>query len=101
MQLTLDTQLQPSPDAIVTEVPDADGGLEGVILNIATHKFFNLNATGLRIWVTIERHGALSAAVQDLMTAFEVDRERAEAAVLRLAEELSAAELVKPADDPA
>lgn len=101
MHLTLDTRLRPSPDAIATEVPGADGSPESVILNIATHQYFNLNASGLRIWKTIERQEPLSAAAQDLLTGFDVEREQAEAAVLRLAEELSAAELVTPADDPA
>jgi hypothetical protein len=101
MPLTLDAQLQPSPDAIARELPGADGSPEGVILNIATHQYFSLNASGLRIWKIIEHREPLSAAVQDLMSGFDVEPERAEAAVLRLADELSAAELVKPVDDAA
>lgn len=94
MALTLNTCLQPSRDTIATEIPGAHGQPEAVLLNIATHQYFNLNASGVQIWKVIERQQPLSTAVEDLLVSFDVERERADAAVLRLAEELSAAALV-------
>jgi hypothetical protein len=94
MPITLDTRLAPNPDVIVTELPGSDGGTEAVLLNLATYKYFNLNGSGLRIWKLIEQQQPLSAAANDLMAHFDVEREQADAAVLRLAAELSAAELV-------
>ena len=94
MHLNLETRLQPNVDVIVTELTDREGKPEAVLLNVPTHKYFSLNATGIRIWKQLELRQPLSAAVADITEAFDVSRERAEASVLRLADELRAAELV-------
>jgi hypothetical protein len=99
MPLTLDTKLQAKPDVIVTELADREGKPEAVLLNIATHKYFSLNASGIRIWKVLAQGQPLSAAVTDLTASFEVPRERAEASVLRLADELLAADLVTAAGE--
>jgi hypothetical protein len=100
MTLTLNTRLQTNPDVIVTEVTDSEGRPEAVLLNVATHKYFSLNASGVCIWKALERREPLAAAVADLTARFEVSPEQAEASVLRLAGELSATELVKPVHEP-
>jgi hypothetical protein len=101
MHLTLETRLQPNPDVIVTELTDRDGKPEAVLLNVPTHKYFSLNATGIRIWKVLQRGQPLTAAVVDLTEAFDVSREQAEASVLRLANELTAAELVTSGESKA
>jgi hypothetical protein len=98
MPLTLETRLRCNPDALVTELPAGDGESEAVLLNIATHKYFRLNASGLRIWTAIKQGQNLSAAVDDLVARFDVDEEHAGASVLRLADELYAAQLVTDVD---
>jgi len=98
MPLTLDTKIQTKADVIVTELTDREGKPEAVLLNLATHKYFSLNASGIRIWKVLEQGQPLSAAVADLTASFEVSPERAEASVLRLADELLAADLVTAAN---
>lgn len=101
MTLTLDTRLQTNPDVIVTELTDGEGKPQAVLLNVTTHKYFSLNASGICIWKAFEQREPLSAAVADLTARFAVSPERAEASVLRLAGELSEAELVTPVQGPA
>ena len=50
MPLTLESRLRCNPDALITKLPAGEGESEAVILNIATHKYFALNATGIHIW---------------------------------------------------
>lgn len=94
MTLTLDARLQTNPDVIITELTDREERPEAVLLNVATHQYFSLNASGICIWNALERRQPLSTAVADLTERFEVSRERAETSVLRLADELAAAKLV-------
>lgn len=98
MPLTLDERLQTNPNVIFTELTDCNASPEAVLLNIATQKYFSLNATGIRIWKVLEQRLPLSSAVTELTETFDVTRERAEASVLSLAEDLSEADLIGPVE---
>ena len=97
MSLTLATSFHANPEVLLTELTDRAGQPEAVLLHLATQKYFSLNATGLCIWKTLEQPQSLAAAARALTTAFDVSQAQAEASVLRLAEELAAAELIVPA----
>jgi hypothetical protein len=94
MHLTLDTSLQTHPDVIVTELSGSDGKPEAVLLNLATHKYFSLNATGIDIWKVLEQGLPLSAAVAQLTERYDVTAAYAEQSVMELAAALAEAELV-------
>ena len=100
MSLSLDTTFKTNPDVIVTELTDSDGKPEAVLLNIATHKYFSLNISGIHIWKVLEQQQPLSAAASDLVASFAVTEEHAAGSVLRLATELFDAELITIADEP-
>jgi hypothetical protein len=94
MQLTLDTLLQTHPDVIVTELSGSDGKPEAVLLNLATHKYFSLNATGIDIWKVLEQGLPLSAAVAQLTERYDITAAHAQQSVMELAAALAEAELV-------
>ncbi|WP_295878550.1 PqqD family protein [uncultured Thiohalocapsa sp.] len=99
MALTLQTRLKANPDVLVTELTDEDGRPEAVLLNLATHQYFSLNASGIPVWHTCQAQGPLADAVSALTARFEVSQEHAEASVLRMAEALTAAALAGPVED--
>ena len=101
MSLTLATRLQTGPDVIVTELTDSDGSPQAVLLNLATHKYFSLNETGIHIWKALEQGSSLSCAMTVLTDRYEVSPERAAESVLRLAAELAAAGLAIPLEETA
>jgi len=94
MNLTLESRLQTNPDVIVTEVSGSDGKPEAVLLNLATHKYFSLNATGIDIWKVLEQGLPLSAAVTELAERYDISAAHAEASVVALASALADAALV-------
>jgi hypothetical protein len=94
MYLTLDTRLQTHPDVIVTELSGSDGKPEAVLLNLTTHKYFSLNATGIDIWKVLQQGLPLSAAVAQLTERYDVTAAHAEQSVMELAAALAEAELV-------
>lgn len=96
MTLNLDTRLQANPDVIVTELTDADGAPQAVLLDLSSHQYFSLNATGIDIWKALAQGSPLTSAMTDLTVRYEVSPEQATAAVLRLAAELAAANLAIP-----
>jgi hypothetical protein len=98
MHLTIDTRLQTHPDVIITELSGSDGKPEAVLLNLATHKYFSLNATGIDIWKVLEQGRPLSAAVAQLTEHYEVTAAQAQRSVMDLAAALAEAELVSGSD---
>jgi hypothetical protein len=92
--LNPDSRFTTNPDVIVTELKDAEGKPEAVLLNVATQKYFSLNASGIRIWKVLEQQQPLSAAAADLVASFDISDEQAAASVMRLAAELAEAQLI-------
>jgi hypothetical protein len=65
-----------------------------VLLNLATHKCFSRDATGIDIWKVLQRGLPLSAAVAQLAERYDVTAAHAEQSVMELAAALAESELV-------
>jgi hypothetical protein len=91
MTATLTTRALPSPDVLFQNL-----GGEAVLLDLKTETYFGLNPVGTRMWELITGGDTrLGDAVDTLLGEFDVERERLQADLLRLAGELAAAGLVK------
>ena len=73
---------------------------ESVLLEMKRKRYFRLNETGQAIWRALEAGLGREAIAAQLVQAFEVDDATARAEVERFLAELSAAELLAPADSP-
>jgi hypothetical protein len=80
-------------DALVAHM---DG--EVVVLHAGTKDYHHLNETGQHIWRGIEQGSGVDTIVDGLLAAYEIDREQARAAVLRLIDELASAGIVEVRD---
>jgi hypothetical protein len=93
--LTLDQRLRPHPDAVDTEL-DTN---EVVLLHLESKTYYTLNRTGLRIWQGVKEGLSLREVSGRLQKEFEIDPDKADESVLRIADELSREKLVElPAD---
>jgi hypothetical protein len=87
--ITLDTVVVAAPDHLASAV-----GEEVVVLGLNTGVYYGLNRSGARLWQKLQapvKVGALHAA---LVAAYEVDPDTARQDLLRLLEELRAADLI-------
>ncbi len=91
MTSTLTTRALPSPDVLFQNL-----GGEAVLLDLKTETYFGLNPVGTRMWELITSgECSLGEAIDTLLGEFDVERERLEADLLRLAGELAAAGLIE------
>lgn len=90
-QLALDTTVVVSPDQVSSEV-----GEEAVILGLSRGRYYGLNEVGLFIWRLLQTPRRLSEICDQVVAAYQVDRERAEADVLELVGRLVEEGLVQP-----
>lgn len=94
MTATLTTRALPSPEVLFQNL-----GGEAVLLDLKTETYFGLNPVGTRMWELIASgETSLGDAVETLLGEFEVERERLEADLLRLAGELAEAGLIRLQD---
>jgi hypothetical protein len=77
--------LRPSPDVIFRELEG-----EAVLLDLASGRYFGLNAVGTRIWMLLESGSTVAAAAAALAAEFEADAEQIARDVDELVAELSA-----------
>jgi Coenzyme PQQ synthesis protein D (PqqD) len=63
-----DTQLTPSPDALVRVV-----GEESVVLDLASGRYLGMNPVGTRVWELLTTGSTPAAAVSTMLDEFEVD----------------------------
>ena len=87
------TGLMPHEHVVFTEF---DAG-EGILVDLNTKKYFQLNETGMIVWRGLEKGQTLEEVVAQITTAYEVSPEHASASVLRLLDNLRAFKLVRPA----
>ena len=80
------------PDGVVFQ--ELDG--EAVILSLDSGQYYGLDAVGTRLWTLLGEHGALAPAYQALLEEYDVAEETLRADVLRLVNELIAAQLLQP-----
>ena len=74
-------------------VTDFDGG-EGILVDLNTKRYFQLNETAMLVWRGLEQGKSISEIAADFMSAYEVGLERATASVQRLIDSLQTYKLV-------
>ncbi len=82
---------QKNPSVVCTELDDG-----AILLNLDTKYYYNLNATGLRIWQIMDEFKNPMEIAKKLVNEYEIDAERATASVVRLVKELEKEELIIP-----
>jgi hypothetical protein len=53
---------------------DLDG--EAVLLELGTGRYYSLNETGTRMWILLQEHGSVEAALPTLLDEYDVAEER-------------------------
>lgn len=84
------TNVSLSPDALFQEV---NGEL--VILDLASEKYFGLDAVGTRIWQLLNENQSLGEVKKVILSEYEVSQEQLEADIKQLLDSLQQAGLVK------
>jgi hypothetical protein len=94
--MTASSVLRPSPDVIFRELEG-----EAVLLDLASGRYFGLNAVGTRIWMLLESGSTVGDAAAALAAEFEADADQIARDVDDLVAELSARGLLvaPPAPD--
>ena len=84
-------ELVPHEHVVFTEF---DAG-EGVLVDLNTKKYFQLNETALIVWRGLERDQAMGEIVEEITAAYDVTPEHAAESVRKLLENLRAFKLVR------
>lgn len=90
MTITLSHRAQPADDVLFQDV-----GGEGVLLNLASERYFGLDPVGTRIWMLLGDDARLQPAFDTLCREYEVEPDRLQADLLSLVEQLAEAGLVE------
>lgn len=90
MKLTLDTNINPSPNVLTQDLDD-----ELVFLDIKNEQYFGLEGMGSDIWQALTEKNSLHEAIDSLIADYDVTREQLEQDILKLVEELIDNELVE------
>ena len=73
----------------------SDMGGEKVMLNIENGKYYNLGKIGGEIWGIIDKPILVSELINDIMTKYDVNREKCEEEVISFLESMYEEKLVK------
>ena len=87
------TGLLPHEHVVFTEF---DAG-EGILVDLNTKKYFQLNETGMLVWRGLEKKQSLEEIVGRITAAYDVTPEHAARSVARLIDNLRAFKLVRAA----
>lgn len=79
-----------SPDALFQEV-----GGEGVILDLASSRYFGLDGVGLRFWQLIHENSNPQIAYAALLDEFDVSEEQLKRDLQKLVDQLTDAGLIR------
>jgi hypothetical protein len=80
--------MSPSPPRPSTDVLSAHLEGESVLLDVASKRYFQLNASAAVLWRGLEHGSSLEVLVERLQERFQVDRTTAEASVKKVIETL-------------
>ena len=83
-------------DVVFTDM-SSDEGREGVLLNVATRRYYSLNETGLVLYERLAAGDSVETAAQHLNAVYDTDPETARASARHLVEELAARGLLQVA----
>lgn len=89
-------------NVVATQLPhehviftDLDG-LEGVLVDLNTKKYYQLNETASLIWRGLEKRLSLSEIVQDMIERYDVTREQAVCSIETALRHFAAQKLLGP-----
>lgn len=71
---------------------------EGVLVDLNTRQYYQLNETAMLIWSAIENGSSLSQIADQIMATYDVTNERAVAGAETLFRQLQKRKLVRPSD---
>ena len=74
-------------------VTDFDGG-EGILVDLNTKRYYQLNETAMIVWKGLEHGKTLSEIVADVTASYEVEPDRATTSVQRLLDSFQTYKLV-------
>jgi hypothetical protein len=69
-------------------------GVEGILVDLKTKKYYQLNETAMLIWKALEKRKALTEIVADVTAVYEVSDEAATRSVERVLEHMRRYKLV-------
>ncbi len=82
--------LVPGKHVVVT---DFDGG-EGILVDLNTKKYYQLNETAMVVWKGLEQGKTTNEIAADITSAYEVELEQASASVQRIVDNFQTYKLV-------
>ncbi|HEV8427468.1 MAG TPA: PqqD family protein [Pyrinomonadaceae bacterium] len=74
------TNLSPGKHVVVT---DFDGG-EGILVDLNTKKYYQLNATAMIVWKGLEKGKTMREIAADITSSYEVALDKAQVSVERI-----------------
>jgi 2-keto-3-deoxy-L-rhamnonate aldolase RhmA len=86
------SELVPQEHVVFSEF---DAG-EGILVDLNTKKYFQLNETAIIVWRGLEKNLPLEEIVSQITDAYEVSTEHANESVRKLLESLRALKLLRP-----
>jgi hypothetical protein len=84
------TNLTPGKHVVVT---DFDGG-EGILVDLNTKKYYQLNETAMIVWKGLEQGKTISEIVADIISQYEVAFDKATLSVQRIVDNFQTYKLV-------
>jgi hypothetical protein len=82
--------LQPGKHVVVT---DFDGG-EGILVDLNTKKYYQLNETAMVVWKGLEKGKTMTEIVADITASYEVTPDKATVSVQRIVDNYQSYKLV-------
>jgi hypothetical protein len=93
--LSRNMQVRPGRDVLVSQVGD-----ELVFLDLASERYFGLDAVGRALWERLTTAATAGDALDALITEFEVERDTLERDLTDLVSQLAARQLIELSDGP-
>lgn len=84
------TKLVPGKHVVVT---DFDGG-EGILVDLNTKKYYQLNETAMVVWKALEKGRTMNEIVADITSSYEVAPDQAALSVQRIVDNFHSYKLV-------
>ena len=69
---------------------------EGVLVDLNTKRYYQLNETAMLVWQALEKNVPLHEIVEEMTNTYDVTPDRARASLEKLIAELSSYNLVRP-----
>jgi len=85
------SRLVPIKDIVYTDFQ----GTGGILVDLNTKQYYQLNETGSLIWRALEKGSSIDDIISEIRTVYEVSPEHAEASVEKLLNNLESRKLVK------